>query len=43
MVDRMDLSSEDALINFVNALDCQNVSSLESMGIQLALTPIKAV
>ena len=41
----MELFIEDVLIDFANALFrlCQNVSSVESMGIQLALTPNKAV
>ena len=45
IVERMDLFIEDVLINFVNALFrlCQNVSSVESIGVQLALTPNKAV
>ena len=42
MVDRMDLSSKDSLTNFVNALDCQNILSVESMGIQRTWTPNKA-
>ena len=43
MVDRMDLPSKDALTNFVNTLDCQNILSVESMGIQRTLTLNKAV
>ena len=39
MVDRMDLPSKDALTNFVNTLDCQNILSVESMAIQRTLTP----
>ena len=34
MVDRMDFSSKDA---------CQNILSVENMGIHMALTPNKAV
>ena len=38
VADRMDLPSEDVLIDLVDTL-CQNVSSLEGMGIQLTFTP----
>lgn len=38
MADRMDLPSEDVLVDLVDTL-CQNVSFLEGMGIQLTFTP----
>lgn len=42
MADRMDLSSEDVLVDLVDTL-CPNVSSLEGMGIQFKIDPDKSV